>query len=53
MAKKGNCIDPAHFLGKYKDFRLRGGLVWQKNVILAFAGAPKRSQALFGVLWLS
>ena len=24
MAKKGICIDPAHFLGIYKDFRLRG-----------------------------
>ena len=26
VAKKGICIDAAHFLGKYKDFRLRCAL---------------------------
>ena len=51
--KKGNSIDPAHFLGKYKAFSAARLFGVAKKCNLAFAGARKRSQALIGVLWRS
>ena len=41
------------FLGKYKAFPAARWFGVAKKCNLAFAGVPKRSQALFGVFWLS